>query len=351
MVILRVFCVAIVLSGAAACAMEIENKVLVPQKRWCDLFTIKEHYQLEGIIEKHMSGYEGIVVDIRALAKESNTWKEILDTEYHTEHLLRAIDRRSMQINSKNNFDMSLRCEAQFLHLELAAVVLGTRGAIAFGKKYIQMPEAKQRVVNFLFQLVSCGHRGNSSSGYLAWEDEDLDVVRAALDMGIDPCINDNNYGSLLITAANVNKPKVVELLLDNCLVAIETRQLSKGFSMVEYSEKFGTNMLTFGHDFIKDVTALLSASEHGSDDVVDFLISRKANVNATDNFLRTPLMLAAISGYRKIVEKLLAAGAVVWLLDKDEKTALDHATIRLSSKKKEDYEAIVKLLKDAGAK
>lgn len=340
MVILRVFCVAIVLSGVAACAMEIENKVLVPQKRWCDLFTIKEHFQLEGIIEKHMSGYEGIVVDIRALAKESNTWKEILDTEYHTEHLLRAIDRRSKQINSKDNFDMFLRCEAQFLHLELAAVVLGTRGAIAFGKKYIQMPEAKQRVVNFLFEIVHYGHQREQDINRLAWEDEDLDVVRAALDMGIE-------VGSgLLRTAARANKPKIVELLLNRSVVDIETKK-------------------------IVSARALLSASEYGGEVVMDLLLACGPDLNVIDNSGRTSLILAAMSGRAKIVAKLLVAGATEWLQDVHEKTALYYAETYLSDASteadrqamwyvpvhhtwrgtKKDYETTIDLLKKAGAK
>jgi hypothetical protein len=109
------------------------------------------------------------------------------------------------------------------LHKELAAAVLGTPGAIAYGKQCIQEPEAKKRLENFLFAIVYHGHRESKVSCYLTWEDEDLDVVRAALDMGIDPCIangstyrrgyGDNCGMSLLELAEFMKKTKIVALL------------------------------------------------------------------------------------------------------------------------------------------
>jgi ankyrin repeat protein len=57
-------------------------------------------------------------------------------------------------------------------------------------------------------------------------------------------------------------------------------------------------------------VTALLVASERGHADMVQFLLSRGANKEATNSGGWTPLMLAAASRRAEVVALLLARGA-----------------------------------------
>jgi hypothetical protein len=308
-----------VLSCAAVFAME-------HNKENFQLFNIQEHQDLESIISQTDSLFEWIVPDIKALTKKSRNWKEILDTEYHTEHLLCKIDRMLNPFCTKSGFDMDLRCEGRYLHKELAAALLGTPGAIACGKRYIQMLESKKRLEVFLFDIVRYGHQGQRTTNYLTWEDEDFDVVRAALDMGIDPRIT-NSYGtSLLKVATHADKQKIVELLRDHGAV------VDPAIPALITESKFGCNAK-----------------------VIDLLLENPGiDVNVIDSFGKTPLILVAQLGYVEIVKTLLIAKAAVWLRDGYDKTALDYAQECLSNKnneQKKEYEIIVQLLKNAGAK
>jgi serine/threonine-protein phosphatase 6 regulatory ankyrin repeat subunit B len=69
--------------------------------------------------------------------------------------------------------------------------------------------------------------------------------------------------------------------------------------------------------------TALIAASLNGHTEVVDFLIGKKANVNAADKDGGTALMAAALSGNPEIVDLLIKAKANVNAADKYGDTAL----------------------------
>ena len=88
--------------------------------------------------------------------------------------------------------------------------------------------------------------------------------------------------------------------------------------------------------------TPLMCAVTAGKEKFVDYLISKKANVNKTDSYGFTPLMVAAVKGVVEIVQKLLDAGASI-TKKRQGKTALDMA-------KKYGHDDIAKLL-TAGTK
>lgn len=242
MVMLRVLCLGTVLSGVVTCAMEKESlssKKLVYQffnDVRCDEFkqiiagTHHEYTVMLGMKpqEVYPKRFEEIAPVLKKIAQQSSSWEEILNDGDGTEQLLDLFDSFAHPSPSAWGFDPSLRgkkCGAEYvLRKELAVAVLGTSGAIACGKKYIQDPEVKKRLENFLFAMVYHGHRGGDIGCYLEWEDEDLDVVRAALDMGIDPCVANGctyreGYGlgncgmSLLQLAEFMSKPKIAALL------------------------------------------------------------------------------------------------------------------------------------------
>jgi len=102
-----------------------------------------------------------------------------------------------------------------------------------------------------------------------------------------------------------------------------------------------------------KGVTALMNACTYFSNEkVVKILLNNKANVNAIDNYGRSALIEASITGNKAIVKLLINNGADVnCRIKKDakvypNKTALGAAKQGVSPKHKE----IVKLLLEAGA-
>jgi ankyrin repeat protein len=71
---------------------------------------------------------------------------------------------------------------------------------------------------------------------------------------------------------------------------------------------------------------AVHAASSEGHKDVVAFLASRGADVNAVDNNQETPLHLAAFGGKTSVCTTLLALGADPAAKSKRGETALDKA-------------------------
>ncbi|KAF4887733.1 Vegetative incompatibility protein HET-E-1 [Colletotrichum fructicola] len=71
-----------------------------------------------------------------------------------------------------------------------------------------------------------------------------------------------------------------------------------------------GLSCFPNGVDFGADCPVLAIAAYMGHFDVVNHLLSRKANINATDGSHRTSLLLAARNGHDRIVQLLLQQGA-----------------------------------------
>lgn len=190
-----------------------------------ELFQLKEHKELKVIIERRHSMFESMAPEIRKLAQNNKNWKKILDNKDHTETLLYTINANlSNHGRDKTGFDLNVRNYGRYIYLELAAALLGTPGAIKFGKGFIQQDEARERLKDFLFMIVESGDsRPGCCEMMLSWPDEDVDVVRAGLDMGLDPYMRSNARGwssggePLLTIAVEAKKDKVVALLLKEC--------------------------------------------------------------------------------------------------------------------------------------
>jgi ankyrin repeat protein len=88
--------------------------------------------------------------------------------------------------------------------------------------------------------------------------------------------------------------------------------------------------------------TPLQLAAYHGHTDVVAYLASKGANINATNQDGLTALHLAALSGFTDTVIALLSHGAEINARDADGLTPLDRASQR-------HHPDIVELLRQRG--
>lgn len=221
---------------------------------------------------------------------------------------------------------------------ERVAALLGTPGAITWGKEYIaKNSQAKRNLELLLCEAVRW------QKEHFVCPDEDRDVIKAMLDMGtnVNAVDNDEFYYDdpgcpPIILAAARNKIKVVTLLLDRG-ADIETRD--------KWDKK----------------NPLLVAAFHGHNEIVDLLLQRKAKVNV-DCFGETALMFAARNKHVETVKKLVAAGININIVNKDGRTALEMVTTdkrflltlrenyteKSFTQAKEDYKTIIKLLRDA---
>lgn len=121
----------------------------------------------------------------------------------------------------------------------------------------------------------------------------------------------------------------------------IITSLLSEGADINAKKEEFGRvyPFLLYAVDRSKNI------------EIVEFLISKGANVNAADSDGKTALHLAASRGDKKLVELLIGKGADVNAKDKYGWTALMNiAKAYINSSHKEDYQEIIDLLISKGA-
>ena len=116
--------------------------------------------------------------------------------------------------------------------------------------------------------------------------------------------------------------------------------------------EEFTRYFLDFGADVnatctrqLDQVTPLYAASEDGNENLVELLIKAYADTNWKSSPGGTPLTVAALKGYDKIVSLLQGSGADVNARDlyPEETTALQLASAA-------GHSGVVKLLLDAGA-
>uniref|UniRef100_A0A803Q0G6 Uncharacterized protein n=1 Tax=Cannabis sativa TaxID=3483 RepID=A0A803Q0G6_CANSA len=81
----------------------------------------------------------------------------------------------------------------------------------------------------------------------------------------------------------------------------------------------------------IDDLTILVSTALHmacanGYLDIVEYLISKRVELNPTNAENNTPLHWACLNGHVEVVKKLILAGASVSALNSYERTPMDEA-------------------------
>ena len=126
-------------------------------------------------------------------------------------------------------------------------------------------------------------------------------TVKILLDQGVDKTARDEKEWTALHQAAKNGHPVVCKLLVDYYKYDVNVRDNEGG-------------------------TPLIFASYMGHTDVVEVLLSRRANVNAVGSRGNNALMLAVAGNHLSTVTLLLEYGATVDAKTLDNETALDKA-------------------------
>ncbi len=264
----------------------------------------------KSIIKKNKP-FECAVPKIKTLAQQDPEWQQILSSSHCTGKLI-TMTSSSLDVRQ-----------------EFIAAMLATPGAIKWGKKYIKdKPECKKNLDGLLIDTAQW------SIEKLEWENQDLDVATAILQMSNNAnalyegdIVYDENPGATALTSAAAhNKTALVKLLLENG-VNIEIESPADGR------------------------TAVMAAALYGYDDTLKLLIGHGANVNAKNCFGNTALLWASGYAHVQTVEILIAANADVNARNEDNETPLKLARTSRSSQDKDRYKLIEKMLIDAGAK
>ena len=106
---------------------------------------------------------------------------------------------------------------------------------------------------------------------------------------------------------------------------------------------KSGANA-DFNHKFQGGKTALMLAIEAKKQDLASYLLVKKFNVDATDDFGNTALIYAVRNDLFSVAKKLLELGADPTLRQVDGKTALDIA-------KSQNNQSLIRILSEAEKK
>lgn len=154
-----------------------------------------------------------------------------------------------------------------------------------------------------------------SRNWYLALENDRPNVTIQELAQGADPNARDDKGNPSLMLAMRSGSWKVVEVLLANRRTDVNIQNASRETPMMYLALMGQTDRLKElqkrgGQINHVGWTPLHYAASKGREDTVRYLLSQQAIVNAPAPDGTSPLMMAALSGNRTVVDMLLQAGA-----------------------------------------
>ena len=234
--------------------------------------------------------------------------------------------------------------------------------------------EGLTEMVSLLLEFgadISAVDEDGNAAVHTAAENDQLDIVRLLVQQGALISQVNRDEECALVKAAVSNRLDVVAFLLqqnwgDNqqqCSVSSTTSSASSsnGLSLPEAAQHALVAASAYGHtqiiehilqemhppvnqpDTLYGENPLTVACANGLEDVVHFLLSHGANVNAVNMRDCPPLLMAAKGGHASIMKILLDEGAAVNRADSTKRTALILAA-------KEGHGDAVHVLLDKGA-
>ncbi|MBO4699039.1 ankyrin repeat domain-containing protein [bacterium] len=185
-----------------------------------------------------------------------------------------------------------------------------------------------------------------------AVEKGDAKAVKTLISEGADVKTKDKNGKAAIVIATEKGYAEVLKLILENG--ADPNGKYFKNpkanlFILSMHNSHFDAALVLlksgvatdFNHKFQGGKTALMIAIETGKNDLTTYLLLKKFNVDATDDFGNTALIYAVKHDLFSVAKKLLELGADPTLRQVDGKTALDIA-------KSENKSSMVRILTEA---
>ncbi len=154
-----------------------------------------------------------------------------------------------------------------------------------------------------------------SRNWYLALENDRPNIIEQEFIRGANPNAVDSQGNPSLMLAMRSQSWKVVDALLANRRTDVNIENQSRETPMMYLALMGETDRLRAlqargGQVNRVGWSPLHYAASKGHEDTVRYLLSQKAIVNAPSPDGTSPLMMAALSGKRVVVDLLLAAGA-----------------------------------------
>ena len=159
----------------------------------------------------------------------------------------------------------------------------------------------------------------NSTPLHAAIDGGHTKVVEVLLMHGANPVGNKELQVPPFLMACSQGRLEVIEMIVNHCHFS----------DIISCRDMYGQSCLHF-------CTHPLNSSQ-----IISFLISKGADVNAVDNKGQTPLIFSTIIGYNQGIPALLERGADVFIKDVDGNNAMQHA---LMHKRKKILELFLEL-------
>lgn len=235
---------------------------------------------------------------ISALAQHNTTWQAILSDKTQTAWVIDIIfsNMPSQLLEKTELYAAPFYRNVTIWHAYLKVMIaftLDCHGAQEWLAEQLRYNSTIKKALEGL--LVESVHNS------------DLTFAKQLLSLGVSA----NATGGL-----SIHRPDANALIL-----AIENEKTDFVYLLLNYGADIE---LLYSSRFEEQVNALMVAAYKDDTDILRSLISRGAQINATNDVGESALMLAASSGQVKSVKILLEAGANPYLKDNAGKTALD---------------------------